>query len=154
MWRRRPISRKASRPAFLGARSLRRLVIEMYSAKRSCSNVQHTRRETLVRETHSNRVRGGSSLGASDSIGACGTRIAPLEHFVVLVVVIVVVVYVPAITQPQRRERSVNPKEEASRVIRRDESRARKQKVAADRRKRKESHRSHQSQALVVQSAG
>jgi len=72
MWRRRPISRKASRPAFLEAWSLRRLVIEIYSAKQSSSNVQHRRRETLVRETHSSRVRGDSSLGASNSIGACG----------------------------------------------------------------------------------
>lgn len=92
MWRRRPISRKASRPAFLEAWSLRRLVIEIYSAKQSSSNVQHRRRETLVRETHSNRVRGDSSLGASNSIGACGVRIVPLEHFVVLVLVVVIVV--------------------------------------------------------------
>lgn len=85
----------------------------------------------MVRETHSSRVRGDSSSGASDSIGACGARIVLLEHFVVLVVVVVVVVvvYVPAATisiearkereseggglkgHPKRRKQKVDAKE-------------------------------------------
>lgn len=92
MWRRRPISRKASRSTFLGAWSLRRLVIEIYNAKQSSSDMKHRRRESLVRETHSSRVRGDSSSGVSNSIGACGTRISPLE------LLLVVVVYVPTTT--------------------------------------------------------
>jgi len=55
-------------------------------------------RETSVRETHSSRVRGDSSQGASDSIGASGARIAPLVHFVVLVVIVIVVVCIFAAT--------------------------------------------------------
>lgn len=67
--------------AFLEACSLRRLVIEMYSAKQSTRNVQHKRRETLGSERHIpaewevTRAR-----RASDSIGACGARIVPLER--------------------------------------------------------------------------
>lgn len=58
-------------------------------------------------------MRGDSSSGASDSIGACGARIAPLEHLLVLVVVvalIVVVVHVPAtttVTEARKERESV-----------------------------------------------
>jgi len=47
MWRRRPISRKASRSTFLGAWSLQHLVIEIYNAKQSSDDMKH-RQERAV----------------------------------------------------------------------------------------------------------
>lgn len=51
MWRRRPISRKASQPAFLEAWSLWRLVIEIYNAKQRALVTYNTDGEKRPRNT-------------------------------------------------------------------------------------------------------